>query len=69
MEGLAIAILIMILILGGVIFFIFLQFLGLVRENNAHYQKITGDLAALSKKIDDLAQPAGAEAKSDPVKA
>lgn len=58
MEGLAIAVLMMILVVGGMIFFVFLQFLETARENHRLYEDILKETTMLNRKLDALSRPA-----------
>ena len=54
MEALAIGILVLILVLGGVIFYVFLQFLAVSKENRERYEEIANQLHDLDRKMTKL---------------
>ena len=64
MEALGITLLVVILILGGAVFFVFLQFLSTLRENHDLYQQILAEIEALAKKVDGLKRPAAPEGEA-----
>lgn len=66
MESLAIGILVLILVLGGVIFYVFLQFLAVSKENRERYEEIANQLADLDRKMTKLATPAASEKSGSP---
>ncbi len=55
METLAIALLAAIIILGGAIIMIFLQFLSVSRETRGMHREIMESMGRLQRKVDDLA--------------
>jgi len=59
MEAVAIALLVMVLILGGVTLTIFFQFLNTVRENHTLNKKIMDELSVMAAQIDVLYNKSG----------
>jgi hypothetical protein len=57
MEPIAVMILAAILVVGGLSFFIFLQFLGTVRSNQKSFRRVMEELSSLQKKVDGLNRP------------
>ena len=65
MEGVAIVILLMVLLVGAVTFFIFFQFLSTVRENKKLFREIKEEIKYLRNKIDSLPPPSPKESLAD----
>ena len=59
MEAVAIALLVMVLVLGGVTLTIFFQFLNTVRENHALNKNILDELSVMASQIDVLYKMSG----------
>jgi cytoskeletal protein RodZ len=51
MEETAIAILVMVLLVGAVTFFIFFQFLATVRENHKLFKQIMDEIQSLKRQV------------------
>jgi hypothetical protein len=64
MEGMAIAILVMVLLVGAVVFFIFFQFLSTVRENQGLFKQIMEEIKSLQKKVDGISRSPKQEEKT-----
>jgi hypothetical protein len=63
LEAIAITLLVLVLAVGGLALFVFLQFLSTVRENQRSFRQIRDDLSALRKQLE---RPAPASAPQDP---
>ena len=66
MEFIAIALLVMILLLGGVTLFIFFQFLSTVRENRKLYSQIMDEIKAVKREIKSRPRSPEDESQPDP---
>jgi hypothetical protein len=51
-EAIAITLLVLVLAVGGLALFIFLQFLSTVRENQRSFRQIRDDLSTLKKQLE-----------------
>ena len=52
MEAIAITVLVLVLAVGGLSLFVFLQFLSTVRDNQRAFRQIRDDLTALRKQLE-----------------
>jgi len=64
-ELIAVFVLAIIMVLGGAVFVVFLQFLAATRKNQRLYQRIIEEISALGRQVDGLSRTSELEGGSD----